>query len=44
MARLAVQAGVKILNGEKPAEEVQLMDSKLVTRDNVKDFQGWTSH
>jgi ribose transport system substrate-binding protein len=42
MARLAVQAGVKILNGGKP-EEVQLMDSKLVTRDNVKDYKGWTS-
>jgi len=42
MARLAVQAGVKILNGGKP-EEVQLMDSKLVTRDNVGDYKGWTS-
>jgi ribose transport system substrate-binding protein len=42
MARLAVQAGVKILNGGKP-EEVQLMDSKLVTRDNVNDYKGWTS-
>jgi len=43
MARLAVQVGVKILNGQKPDQEVQLMDSKLVTRDNVKDFHGWTS-
>jgi ribose transport system substrate-binding protein len=43
MARLAVQAGAKILAGQKPAEEVQLMDSKLVTRDNVADFKGWTA-
>lgn len=44
MARLAVQVGEKLLKGEKPAHEVTLMDSKLVTRENVKDFQGWTSH
>jgi ribose transport system substrate-binding protein len=42
MARLAVQAGAKILAGGKP-EEVLLMDSKLVTRDNVNDYKGWTS-
>ena len=43
MARLAVQAGVGLLNGKKPAEQIQLMDSKLVTRDNVGDYKGWTS-
>jgi ribose transport system substrate-binding protein len=43
MARLAVDAGVKLLNGEKPAEQTQLMDSKLVTRDNISDYKGWTS-
>ncbi len=43
MARLAVQAGVKILGGQKPAQDVQLMDSKLVTRDNVNDYKGWTA-
>lgn len=43
MARLAVDAGVKILNGQKPAMAVDLMDSKLVTRENVKDYKGWTS-
>jgi len=42
MARLAVQAGEKILGGGK-VEEVQLMDSKLVTRDNVNDYKGWTA-
>ena len=44
MARLAVQQGVKLLNGKKPAKDVLLMDSKLVTRDNVNDYKGWTSH
>lgn len=44
MARLAVQQGVKLLNGQKLAHDVMLMDSKLVTRDNVNDYKGWTSH
>ena len=44
MARLAVQQGVKLLNGEKLEHDVLLMDSKLVTRDNVNDYHGWSSH
>jgi ribose transport system substrate-binding protein len=43
MAQLAVKAGVEILNGGKPAEQIQLMDSKLVTRDNVNEYTGWAS-
>lgn len=43
MAQLAVRAGVAILAGNKPAETVTLMDSKLVTRENVKDYIGWAS-
>jgi ribose transport system substrate-binding protein len=43
MARLAVQEGVGLLNGKKPEHDPLLMDSKLVTRDNAKDYQGWTS-
>jgi ribose transport system substrate-binding protein len=43
MARRAVQVGVGILNGQKPASTVELLPSKLVTRDNVKDYKGWTS-
>jgi ribose transport system substrate-binding protein len=43
MAQLAVKAGVEILNGNKPANPMTLMDSKLVTRDNVKDYVGWAS-
>ena len=44
MARLAVQQGVKLLEGKKLEKEVLLMNSKLVTRDNVGDYHGWSSH
>ena len=44
MARLAVQQGVKLLDGKKLEHDVMLMDSKLVTRDNVNDSHGWSSH
>jgi ribose transport system substrate-binding protein len=43
MARLAVQQGVKLLNGQKLDKNPLLMDSKLVTRDNVNEYKGWTS-
>jgi ribose transport system substrate-binding protein len=43
MARRAVQVGVGILNGKKPANPVELLPSKLVTRDNVGQYVGWTS-
>jgi len=43
MARRAVQVGVSILNGQKPASTVELLPSKLVTRDNVGEYKGWTS-
>ena len=43
MARRAVQVGVSILKGQKPANTVELLPSVLVTRDNVKDYKGWTS-
>jgi ribose transport system substrate-binding protein len=43
MARLAVQEGVALLNGNKPEKDPLLMDSKLVTRDNVADYKGWTA-
>jgi ribose transport system substrate-binding protein len=43
MAQLAVRLGVDALNGKKPAQTVTLMESKLVTRDNVKDYKGWSS-
>ena len=43
MARMAVQAGYAVMNGKAPEQKVTLMDSKLVTRDNVADYKGWTS-
>ncbi|MFL5252377.1 MAG: ABC transporter substrate-binding protein [Rhodopila sp.] len=43
MARLAVQEGVGLLAGKKPEKDPLLMDSKLVTRENVGEYQGWTS-
>ena len=43
MARLAVQEGVGLMNGKKPETDPLLMDSKLVTRDNVGEYKGWTS-
>jgi ribose transport system substrate-binding protein len=43
MARLAVQEGVGLMNGKKPETDPLLMDSKLVTRENIADYKGWTS-
>jgi ribose transport system substrate-binding protein len=43
MAQLAVQTGVDIMNGKKPENAMILMESKLITRDNVGDYKGWTS-
>ena len=43
MAQLAVQIGYDIINGKKPAEPMVLMESKLITRDNVGDYKGWSS-
>ena len=35
--------GVGILNGEKPANPQELMDTALVTRDNVDKYPGWAT-
>ncbi|WP_283180186.1 ABC transporter substrate-binding protein [Gemmobacter sp. 24YEA27] len=43
MARRAVDLGAKVLNGESLAEPVELMDSKLVTRENIGDYVGWAT-
>jgi ribose transport system substrate-binding protein len=43
MAKMGIQVGYDILQGKKPAEAVILMPSTLVTRDNVKDYKGWSS-
>lgn len=43
MARRAVQLASDILAGNKLANSVELIDSKLVTRQNIADYKGWTS-
>lgn len=43
MARRAVALGVGILNGKKPANPQELMDTALVTRDNVDKYPGWAT-
>jgi ribose transport system substrate-binding protein len=43
MAQQAVEVGYKIMNGEKPAEPVILMPSKLITRENVAEYKGWSA-
>jgi ribose transport system substrate-binding protein len=43
MAQLATRMGIEALNGKKPEKPVTLLPSKLITRDNVKDYQGWSS-
>lgn len=43
MAQMGVDVGVKVLNSEKPEQEMILMPSTLVTRENVGEYKGWTS-
>ncbi|KXF75797.1 ABC transporter [Paramesorhizobium deserti] len=43
MAGKALQMGVAVLNGEKPAEPTVLLDPQLITADNVADYKGWTA-
>jgi ribose transport system substrate-binding protein len=42
MGKLGVKLGVDIMNGKKPETPVVLMESKLVTRDNVAQYPGWS--
>ena len=42
--RKAVDIGLDLLDGKEPAERVTLLPLKLVTRDNVNDYKGWTSN
>lgn len=41
MAKLAAMKAVDLLNGKKPDPVVTLLDTKLVTKDNVGDAVGW---
>jgi ribose transport system substrate-binding protein len=42
MAQKAVEVGYDILQGKKPQERTILIPVKLITRDNVSDYTGWT--
>ncbi len=42
MGKLAVETGAGIMNGKKPENPMILMPSRLITRDNVGSYQGWT--
>jgi ribose transport system substrate-binding protein len=43
MAQTAVEIGYEILQGRKPAQDVVLIPSELITRDKVAQYKGWTS-
>lgn len=43
MAQKAVEIGLGIMNGQKPANPMVLMPSTLITRANVGQYKGWTS-
>ena len=42
MGKLAVKTGFDIMNGKKPENPVVLLEPKLVTRDNVAQYPGWS--
>jgi ribose transport system substrate-binding protein len=44
MGQIAVRTGAGLLDGKKPAQEITQMTPKLVTRDNVASYTGWTDH
>ncbi|RQZ08139.1 ABC transporter, partial [Burkholderia sp. Bp9031] len=39
----AVNVGYGIMNGQKPANPMILIEPALITRDNAKSYKGWTS-
>lgn len=43
MAQIAVETGYKLMKGESLAETTILIPSKLITRENVGEYQGWTA-
>ncbi len=44
MGQLALKNAVSIMNGDKPAQPVILMTPKLITKENVASYTGWTQH
>lgn len=43
MAQQAITVGYEIMNGKKPQDPMILMPSSLITRENIKDYKGWSS-
>lgn len=41
MAKQAAEEAVGLLNGQKPKQATTLLDTKLVTPENAKDWVGW---
>ena len=44
MARRAVELGNQVINGQKPAQTTVLLPPDLITRENVGEYKGWSSH
>ncbi len=44
MGKLALKNAVSIMNGDKPANPVTLMTPKLITKENLASYTGWTQH
>lgn len=43
MAQKAVEIGVDLMNGKKPADPMVLIPSTLITRSNVASYKGWSA-
>lgn len=43
MAGQSLTMAADVLAGKKPAEPTVLLDPKLITADNIKDYKGWTA-
>jgi len=43
MAGQSLQMAAQLLAGNKPAEPTVLLDPKLITAENLKDYKGWTA-
>ena len=43
MAKEGVEIGYQIKQGKAPKEATILIPVDLITRDNVKDYQGWVT-
>ena len=43
MAAKSVEVGYNIMQGKKPDQPTVLVPTKLITRDNIGEYKGWTS-